>query len=66
MSFINLKDVSEAENSAVKEAWKSVGADLVEKTNDRFSIGLSLPFVTQHEKFIADQIRHVFDLCDRS
>jgi hypothetical protein len=65
LSFPNLRRVSESENSLAREAWKGQGADLTEKANGRFSIGLSSSFVNQHEKFIADQVRRVFELCDR-
>jgi hypothetical protein len=65
LSFGQLRAISESENTAAREAWEVVGANVNERANDRFSIKLSRPFVDQHENFIADRIKHVFELCDR-
>jgi len=64
LSFGKLRAISESENNAARLAWETAGADLNDKANDKFSIKLTRQFVEQNAKFIADQIKHVFELCD--
>ncbi len=66
LRFGKLRATSKSDNDAVREAWQQEKADLTQLANEKFSIELSQPFVDQHEKFIADQIKHVFEICDRA
>jgi len=64
--FGQLRSISESENTAARQSWEAAGADVTERSNNRFSIKLTRPFIDQHEKFIADQIKHIFELCDQA